>query len=317
VAAQLARDSFEEFFNSVLVSEVPGNITSAIEELFLIAHDKIKAQCPLLTSLTVNNTTLTLEKDQYGRFTYGGKGSSWSYLQDFGTTAVVAYLYFEGDKLKLVMANTGDSLGFIARKSTRGYIPIGELTVIHSIEHSASEWERVSKYGMRRTGGPYIAPPLDSGISHYEIAMTRALGHQYLEKYGLIASPHIKTDYEIDPDDRYLILTSDGVTDVLNYYQILEIIDNEELAVKDLRSLARIIVKESVQAWKTKYPNPDGDLSKIADNTTIIIIDLAKIQGKPGSPPIAIQLHNTSTSSLQTEVPSPTPPRLHKSDKDT
>jgi len=62
---------------------------------------------------------------------------------------------------------------------------------------------------------------------------------------------------------------------VLEPDQILSVIAKYQ-TTKTLTEIARIIVEESMKEWNRKYPIPE-DSAQIADNATIIIVDLNKL----------------------------------------
>ena len=72
--------------------------------------------------------------------------------------------------------------------------------------------------------------------------LTRAFGDSGLKKYGVICIPHVyKVD--IDIDDKYIIIASDGVWDVLEENEIY----NYSLISKNSKDFCDIIVKKSIE----------------------------------------------------------------------
>jgi serine/threonine protein phosphatase PrpC len=108
-----------------------------------------------------------------------------------------------------------------------------------------------------------------SYYSYYGLAMSRSLGHKFLSQYGIIPDPVVDT-VRLDPSLRYLLLTSDGVSDVFDCQELFDFILEQELP---LEVLPTAILNETTAAWKTKFPRP-RKASEITDNMTIIIVDL-------------------------------------------
>ena len=72
--------------------------------------------------------------------------------------------------------------------------------------------------------------------------LTRAFGDSGLKKYGVICIPHVyKVD--IDIDDKYIIIASDGVWDIIEENEIY----NYSLISKNFKDFCDIIVKKSIE----------------------------------------------------------------------
>jgi serine/threonine protein phosphatase PrpC len=109
----------------------------------------------------------------------------------------------------------------------------------------------------------YITPPESSGFKWAQLAVTRSLGHNYFEKYGIIPDPHI-SPYTLNKADKYLILCSDGVTDVLSGKDIVEAVSwFDHNCVGSMEEVSKELVKYSLRNWDDE-----------ADNTTAIVVKL-------------------------------------------
>lgn len=103
--------------------------------------------------------------------------------------------------------------------------------------------------------------------------MSRALGHKFLSKYGVVPDPAVNC-IPVKDLHRFLVLTSDGVSDVLECQELFDFI-HEKRKQPDfhLETLANDLVTESAAAWKRKYPVPKK-AAEITDNITVIVVDL-------------------------------------------
>lgn len=121
--------------------------------------------------------------------------------------------------------------------------------------------------------GYFNVYPQISFYSNYGLAMSRALGHKFFSQYGIIPDPTLR-NVPVHDGFHYLVVTSDGVSDVLDCQELFNFIHTKK--GKRLSRLADAIVKESMSAWKRKYPSPNR-ASQITDNITVIIVDLLSL----------------------------------------
>ena len=91
--------------------------------------------------------------------------------------------------------------------------------------------ERVKKMGGIIFGGRVFG----------NLMLTRAFGDNEFKQYGVICNPHI-TKNEIDIDDKYIVLASDGVWDVMNENEIFEL----SKECKNSKEFCDMIVKNSL-----------------------------------------------------------------------
>uniref|UniRef100_A0A383W5L0 PPM-type phosphatase domain-containing protein n=1 Tax=Tetradesmus obliquus TaxID=3088 RepID=A0A383W5L0_TETOB len=129
---------------------------------------------------------------------------------DSGSTAVVGLVSGQ----HLIVANAGDSIALLARGGSGQ-----RLSVEHRLDNAA-EAERVLEAGGRLVAFKPGAVPRVMGTSNQTrfkgSMVTRSLG-DFAFKHPqalLSAEPHV-TQQELAPSDRLVVLTSDGVTDVL------------------------------------------------------------------------------------------------------
>ena len=94
-----------------------------------------------------------------------------------------------------------------------------------------NEAERVKKAGGVIFGGRVFG----------NLMLTRAFGDYELKQYGVICNPHI-TKNEIDIDDKYIVIASDGVWDVMDENEIFRL----SKECKNSKELCDLIVSNSL-----------------------------------------------------------------------
>jgi serine/threonine protein phosphatase PrpC len=168
-----------------------------------------------------------------------------------GTTAVVVIK----QGLDLVIANLGDSRAILGTMAENG-IMASQLTT--DLKPSVpSEAERILKCNGRILAlkeEPHIQRvwlPYDDSPG---LAMSRAFGDFVLKKFGIIPIPDVSYR-RLSSQDRFLVLASDGVFDVLSNEKVSAIVceaENEEKAAKE-------VVDAALSAWKQRFPNSKRD----------------------------------------------------------
>lgn len=142
-----------------------------------------------------------------------------------GSTACIVYITKENGKKCFYCANIGDTRCVLIKKNEAKRISYDDRAT------DKNENERV-----RSNGGIIFG-----GRVYGQLMLTRAFGDSGLKKYGVICLPHVyKVD--IDIEDKYIIIATDGVWDVLNEYEIY----NFSLISKNSKELCDIIVKNSI-----------------------------------------------------------------------
>ncbi|GAA0184431.1 protein phosphatase [Lithospermum erythrorhizon] len=86
------------------------------------------------------------------------------------------------------------------------------------------------------------------------LAMARAFGDFCLKEYGVISIPEFSHRILTDRD-KFVVLASDGVWDVLSNEEVVDIVSS----APSRSSAARIIVDSAAREWKTKYPTSKMD----------------------------------------------------------
>ncbi len=148
-----------------------------------------------------------------------------------GTTLVSALI--RGDRMWI--ANVGDSRIVVAKEALDGSLNgkssmnAKDLSVDHN-PNSPAEEKRILAMGG------YISPPpepglsarvwLDAAMTRAGLAMARSIGDFAVKSVGVIAEPDI-LEYDIAPEDRFIILASDGVWEFLSSQDAVDIVQEK------------------------------------------------------------------------------------------
>ncbi|KAL4640931.1 protein phosphatase 1K, mitochondrial-like [Arapaima gigas] len=131
-------------------------------------------------------------------------------LLSCGTTATVALLWNETE---LVVASVGDSRAVLCREGKAEC-----LTEDHNARRK-DERQRIHECGgfieWNNAGEPYV---------NGRLAMTRSIGDFQVKPYGVIALPEITTVDVEHRSDSFLVLTTDGVSGIMDSQEMCEII---------------------------------------------------------------------------------------------
>lgn len=259
-AAQVAARIFKESIRKHITESSDTDHEQFLKNLFKSAHEQIIEDYSVLDTLISDGHKFSLMHiDNIG--IYQSESCPYIFLQDFGTTAVVC-LYFSKAK-KLIVANCGDSDAILA-KEVDGKISTNVLTVSHNIGQNSEEKKRIKAICGRDTliSRGYLSPR-NRTYSFHKLAMTRALGHKFLEKYGVVSNPVIKT-ISITPNDKLLVVGSDGLFDVVDKKSIGDMVHTETV----LPVLCKNLVHLSLEKWK-EYVHGKDDMT---DNITVCVL---------------------------------------------
>ncbi|XP_022737657.1 LOW QUALITY PROTEIN: probable protein phosphatase 2C 52 [Durio zibethinus] len=86
------------------------------------------------------------------------------------------------------------------------------------------------------------------------LAMARAFGDFCLKEYGVISIPEF-SHRPLTERDKFIVLASDGVWDVLSNEEVVDIVSSAPTR----SSAARILVDSAAREWKLKYPTSKVD----------------------------------------------------------
>eukprot|EP01041_Mallomonas_annulata_P000526 gene526-1002_t len=163
-----------------------------------------------------------------------------------GTTAISAL--FRGRSV--FISNVGDSRAIVIYRSPEGKLcckPLSSdqtpyrkderervkrsgarvmsMDQIEGIEPMHENWGSVNASGEMDEGGD--PPRVWSPMGKYPgTAFTRSIGDMYAEELGVSAEPEI-IEWEISPNDLYIVLASDGVFEFMTNQMVADILDSE------------------------------------------------------------------------------------------
>jgi serine/threonine protein phosphatase PrpC len=246
-----------------------------LHELFHQIHSDILSIYPSLTTLQWKGETFKLKQAANGVMYYINDKNE-VFLHDFGTTGVVVLL-FSLSKV-LVVGDVGDSKALLIKQQNRHNTECDNspnwvyLTVSHNISENSEDRKRIeTKYkNVTEIEDGYLQPK-DDAYKFHRIAMTRALGHIFLQNYGVISDPHIRI-HSLNEEDFYLVMGSDGLFDVVEDEEIFEMTLKYQ---NNPQRLARELVDFALNEWTVLYPTPT-DISQTADNTTVLVMNIPR-----------------------------------------
>ena len=137
-------------------------------------------------------------------------------LLNIGSTACLIYITKENGKKVLYSANIGDTRSVLI--SSNDYKRL-------SYDHRATDTNEYNR--IVQSGGIVFA-----GRVYGTLMLSRAFGDWELKSYGVISEPHV-TKININENDKYVIMASDGIWDVLDDADVYEMSKNFENS-KDL-----------------------------------------------------------------------------------
>jgi serine/threonine protein phosphatase PrpC len=153
-----------------------------------------------------------------------------SQCDNVGTTACLVYFYRESDlllgtKRYMICANVGDTRCVLVTTKEARRI---------SHDHKASEESEATR--IKKLGGVVF-----NGRVFGQLALSRALGDHEMKKFGVTCMPSIHK-HTITDKDKYVVICSDGVWDVLTESDIYKL----SLKSNNSDSLASLIVKQAI-----------------------------------------------------------------------
>jgi serine/threonine protein phosphatase PrpC len=149
-----------------------------------------------------------------------------------GSTAVMVLVCKEKDYISpltsrkvLYCANVGDSRCVLVSN-----FGVKRL----SYDHKASDVQEINR--VNGSGGVIF-----NGRVFGQLIITRAFGDHSLKRYGVIATPHISKHF-VSGKDKYLVLASDGVWDVIMDEELLKL----SQSVINADEFSKLIIKTSL-----------------------------------------------------------------------
>lgn len=169
-----------------------------------------------------------------------------------GSTAVT--IVKQGSNL--FMGSIGDSRAIMASNDSNDSLVAIQLTVDlkPDLPREAERIKRCKGRVFALQDEPEVSRvwlPFDDAPG---LAMARAFGDFCLKEYGVISIPEFSHRI-LTERDKFIVLASDGVWDVLSNEEVIEIVSS----VPARSSAARILVDSAAREWKTKYPTSRMD----------------------------------------------------------
>ncbi|GFZ05628.1 protein phosphatase 2C family protein [Actinidia rufa] len=116
----------------------------------------------------------------------------------------------------------------------------GKLRELNGVKEGSLRWKMNPK--CREFWLPFDDAP--------GLAMARAFGDFCLKEYGVISIPEF-SHRTLTESDKFIVLASDGVWDVLSNEEVVEIVSS----ALTRSSAARLVVESAAREWKSKIPN--------------------------------------------------------------
>ncbi|KAK1389963.1 PPM-type phosphatase domain-containing protein [Heracleum sosnowskyi] len=156
----------------------------------------------------------------------------------------------------LFMGYIGDSRAILASKDINDLMLATQLTVDlkPDLPNEAERIKRCRGRVFALQDEPEVQRvwlPFDDAPG---LAMARAFGDFCLKDYGVISIPEF-CHQTLTESDKFIVLASDGVWDVLSNEEVVEIISSAPAR----SSAARILVDSAAREWKSKYPTSKMD----------------------------------------------------------
>lgn len=175
-----------------------------------------------------------------------------------GTTVVAVYV--TGNTFYI--ANVGDSRAVIAQA-----VPGKDrfAAIMLSRDHKPDcpdEMKRITDWGgfVQPSPEPGITARvwLDPEFTLIGLAMARSIGDHAVKNVGVIPEPDVYT-HELSPDDRFLILASDGVWEFIENLEAVEIVQNN-LHLGAFVA-CQILIQTAAQRWSEEEGDYRDDVS--------------------------------------------------------
>jgi len=182
-----------------------------------------------------------------------------------GACAVVVLLRLR----RLITAHAGDCRAVLGTLDEAGSLHPHDLTRDHKL--ADEEAERVRKCGgwirpMREE--PFLEPARvytrqDNQRAGPGLAMARSLGDLDADAIGVIPTPEVSFRSLVNGRDRFVILASDGLWELLSSQTVVEVVggflDRGEPAI----SAARFLIAMAALAWKTEEEDYRDDITAV------------------------------------------------------
>ena len=174
---------------------------------------------------------LPLNQDNYGNkiknvFLNLDQKLKENHFYQVGSTGCIVYLTIENSQKILYCANVGDTRAVLIKNNK------GVRLTYDDRASDPKEHERIVSHGGIVFGGRVYG----------QLMLSRAFGDWELKTYGVICEPHI-IRYEIEDEDNYLVIATDGVFDVLEDEDVCQLSKKQ----KNAKDFCDDIMKEAIE----------------------------------------------------------------------
>ena len=180
-----------------------------------------------------------------------------------GTTCVCCYLR----DTTLYVANCGDSRAVMAVRQTDGTCKAKDLSRDHKPDDE-DEAHRIKEWGgfIRPAPEPGLSARvyLDEKFTMIGLAMARSIGDFAVKAVGVIAEPEI-TQFEVDINDQFMIMASDGVWEFIGSQEAVDIVQEKLAAGCNCTQACQELIEQASQRWAEE----EGDYR---DDITCIVV---------------------------------------------
>ena len=178
-----------------------------------------------------------------------------------GTTCVCVLAV--GDRL--IIANSGDSRAVVGAVGSDGGCVATDLSFDHKPNRPEEEKRVRAMGGFVSQESDEEGPSrvwLGKAMNSCGLAMARSLGDHALAAVGVIAEPEI-TMHALRPEDRYLILGSDGIWEFIESQQAADLVHGVIGAKGTADKACRTLIEKSSVAWKLNEGDYRDDITGI------------------------------------------------------
>ena len=174
---------------------------------------------------------LPLNQDNYGNkiknvFLNLDQKLKENHFYQVGSTGCIVYLTIENSQKILYCANVGDTRAVLIKNNK------GVRLTYDDRASDPKEHERIVSHGGIVFGGRVYG----------QLMLSRAFGDWELKTYGVICEPHI-IRYEIEDEDNYLVIATDGVFDVMEDEDAFQLSKKQ----KNAKDFCDDIMKEAIE----------------------------------------------------------------------
>ncbi len=177
-----------------------------------------------------------------------------------GTTCVCVYV--RGNTM--FVANCGDSRAVMA-VDENGSMRARDLSKDHKPD-DPSEQARIEEWGgfVKPAPEPGLSARvyLDQAYTMIGLAMARSLGDYAVKSVGVIPEPEV-TEFECTPDDKFMIMASDGVWEFIGSQEAVDIVQDKLASGSNCTQACQELIEQASQRWAEEEGDYRDDITAI------------------------------------------------------